>query len=1118
MWNRNVIDGGFEPGWDALYESATAFSFRPGAQKIFILITDETPTDNDNVGNRTQSEAISILKANSITVFALLELSDPHAISDYGVIAEQTNGKYFDIYSPFDEILNYISSQVANTYLIRYKSSNPVFDGTLRNVEVVVTYAGNADTCTGSYIPGSAPVIQRTQATLDLHNRAWAEGTTFTIEVEIVDNVAPYVQNATLYYRKTGTGSYSSTYMSLYSGNTYRGTIPGSGVYTPGLDYYITATDGQTTSSDPSVDPANNPYQIAILPNVAPVITHAPVTTLTPGIPITITANIVDNTNYVASAKLYYRKTGQLIYQGVGMSNIGGGNYEGVIPATYVTNDGVEYYLQAKDDLGVSGHYGTLDVPISIMSPMFYVTRKKVIINYFLGQNFYVEAEQNALHFTNGIEHKINAGTATNKDIEALRRLHLVERSAMVAYSGAVKIAELSAKATLKASVALILSAAFGELQKVLHPVKDIPVLKWFYDATKGAKERFASFNISILRRMVGHTAGRLWPQLMKLFPHLSRREALSAADKIAWTIVREMENETVGADFFKLVSLLPIEDGLRYVYLSVYESGLPAGLLWVGGSERAIMFSISDAASQDFEEGNVDIITQIVRNVKDPSILNENTNVVNAINSKLDFAGTLGIIELSLLAIALLGSIAAVIGGIIGCGPTGGIGCILSGIGGAGIFGTVNAIIPFFSAAQIGLYSWGMGEGIYQLHYKLPNRLNEVQQIAFDKTARPLLKKPFSEEVSTMRLAPIPGEWADSVVVISNEVAQDMIELRYLIEQKLWDEVGAKFELLSPKLEQFSSKQNMVNSVLDVSYVYNSNASVVGLDSIYNYTGAYSAANDIGLALSQLAIGFALLVKPQGTELDTLLQILDESINRLQAVGPAYKQTFNQFTYWGFQAPPIVSIIDYEIEESKAGYSVQCRIKNISDMVVHDVTTSLKGRSDADVRVASETDTLFSILNPNEEKILKWRVNYYGPDKVLILDLDVHPLVIPGDFQGDRKMISQLITKTSPPTRGTLDNKNIYAYPNPFNPDLEHVTFRFKLAKAGNVTIKIYDASNTLVSTVVSDLFMEANTELAVKWDGRDDQGDIVANGVYFYRITTSAGEEATGKVAVLR
>ena len=35
--------------------------------------------------------------------------------------------------------------------------------------------------------------------------------------------------------------------------------------------------------------------------------------------------------------------------------------------------------------------------------------------------------------------------------------------------------------------------------------------------------------------------------------------------------------------------------------------------------------------------------------------------------------------------------------------------------------------------------------------------------------------------------------------------------------------------------------------------------------------------------------------------------------------------------------------------------------------------------------------------------------------------------------------------------------------------------------------------------------------------WDGRDDDGDPVANGVYFYRIELAKGKQAFGKVVVL-
>ncbi len=67
-------------------------------------------------------------------------------------------------------------------------------------------------------------------------------------------------------------------------------------------------------------------------------------------------------------------------------------------------------------------------------------------------------------------------------------------------------------------------------------------------------------------------------------------------------------------------------------------------------------------------------------------------------------------------------------------------------------------------------------------------------------------------------------------------------------------------------------------------------------------------------------------------------------------------------------------------------------------------------------------------------------------------------------------------------------------------------------------MTIKVYDVSNTLVKTVISKTPMSAETELEESWDGKNEIGSVVANGVYFYVIESSTGEGAVGKVAVLR
>ena len=109
-----------------------------------------------------------------------------------------------------------------------------------------------------------------------------------------------------------------------------------------------------------------------------------------------------------------------------------------------------------------------------------------------------------------------------------------------------------------------------------------------------------------------------------------------------------------------------------------------------------------------------------------------------------------------------------------------------------------------------------------------------------------------------------------------------------------------------------------------------------------------------------------------------------------------------------------------------------------------------------------------------------------------------------------------EILTGT-PPTGGSLKNDNIYFYPNPFNPDSETGTIRYSLSKPGKVTIKIYDVFSKLIKKIDCGN-QETDVEYSKEWDGKNDKGKIVANGVYFYVIKSSSGEKAVGKAAILK
>jgi hypothetical protein len=70
--------------------------------------------------------------------------------------------------------------------------------------------------------------------------------------------------------------------------------------------------------------------------------------------------------------------------------------------------------------------------------------------------------------------------------------------------------------------------------------------------------------------------------------------------------------------------------------------------------------------------------------------------------------------------------------------------------------------------------------------------------------------------------------------------------------------------------------------------------------------------------------------------------------------------------------------------------------------------------------------------------------------------------------------------------------------HPNPFN---NSTTIGYLLPLHTHVTIKIYNLLGQNVRTLVDG--QQAAGRHTVVWDGRDDSGNAMASGVYFYRLT---------------
>lgn len=100
----------------------------------------------------------------------------------------------------------------------------------------------------------------------------------------------------------------------------------------------------------------------------------------------------------------------------------------------------------------------------------------------------------------------------------------------------------------------------------------------------------------------------------------------------------------------------------------------------------------------------------------------------------------------------------------------------------------------------------------------------------------------------------------------------------------------------------------------------------------------------------------------------------------------------------------------------------------------------------------------------------------------------------------------------------GTEKSETAYAYPNPFSPKLftQVTRLHYKPRSDGLVTIKIYDFAMNLVREIRSGT-KEGGKEYDEIWDGKNDEGDVVANGTYFFKVE-ARGQTEWGKVVVVK
>ena len=126
-----------------------------------------------------------------------------------------------------------------------------------------------------------------------------------------------------------------------------------------------------------------------------------------------------------------------------------------------------------------------------------------------------------------------------------------------------------------------------------------------------------------------------------------------------------------------------------------------------------------------------------------------------------------------------------------------------------------------------------------------------------------------------------------------------------------------------------------------------------------------------------------------------------------------------------------------------------------------------------------------------------------------LIAEVKVRKNISPS-YQKGLALLEQIFRLAIPKKTALLAN-----YPNPFNPE---TWIPYQLAKPAEVRVRIYSADGRLIRTLAlghQPAGIYQSRSRAAYWDGKNELGEPVASGVYFYTLT--AGEfTATRKMLI--
>ena len=123
-------------------------------------------------------------------------------------------------------------------------------------------------------------------------------------------------------------------------------------------------------------------------------------------------------------------------------------------------------------------------------------------------------------------------------------------------------------------------------------------------------------------------------------------------------------------------------------------------------------------------------------------------------------------------------------------------------------------------------------------------------------------------------------------------------------------------------------------------------------------------------------------------------------------------------------------------------------------------------------------------------------------------------------DYSGTIHHFDKVAMITIPETNDPNQNitppqvYDLLASPNPFN---ESTKITFTLTQSAMVDVAIYDVKGGLVKSFNS-LHITADDLVSLQWDGKDENGKSLSNGIYLYSLKVNGQDYATKQVILMK